>query len=118
MSDADFREDPRMFRTLRRLAAALGVAALLATSVAPAFAAESDLYHMQDPHRDDPSTMWFDVFITRPLGLATTALGVALMAPAAVIMTVTGHPHELPAAWNAFVEDPAEYTYRDPIGTH
>lgn len=107
-----------MFRTLHRMVAALGLAVLLAASASPAFATESDLLQAQDPHRDDPSTMWFDVFITRPLGLATTIAGIGLMAPAAVIMTVTGHPQQLPEAWDYFVGDAADYTYGDPIGTH
>lgn len=107
-----------MFRTFHRTVAALGVAALLAVSATPALATESDLLQIQDPHRDDPSSMWFDIFVTRPLGLATTIGGIAVMAPAAVIMTITGHPQQVPEAWDYFFGGPAEYTYRDPIGTH
>jgi hypothetical protein len=100
-----------MFRVLRSLPAAMAVASLLVLSgAAPARA---------DLEEIDPNgvPVIFDLVILRPLGLATTALGVAAFVPAAAL-TALVRPTDIGKPFEVLVKQPFGYTFMDPLGTH
>lgn len=97
-------------RRLRRTAAALSVAALLLSAQAHAQGAGDD--RSAPAH---PAAQAFDVVVLRPLGLSAVAVGVAFFVPAA-ILSAPGGLDSLREAWEVFVQVPAEYVYKRPLG--
>jgi hypothetical protein len=103
-----------MFRVIRRSILALAAASVLAASGAQA----SSDFVGQDEHASDSAGPMVDLFVLRPLGLVATVLGAGLMAPAAVLMTVTGQPHHMDVPYQWLLASPIQFTFVDPIGTH
>lgn len=99
-----------MIRFLARGAATLALALALVVPAAPALAEVERQHHQSAP--------MFDLLVLRPLGLGATAVGLVLMVPAAVVMTVIGQPDEMSRPWNTLVAEPARFTFSDPIGSH
>ena len=106
-----------MFRVIRRSILALALASVLVTPATQAFG-ESSSFVGQDEHASDSAGPMVDLFVMRPLGLAATVLGAGLMAPAAVLMTVTGQPHHMDVPYQWLLASPVQFTFVDPIGTH
>lgn len=100
-----------MFRVLRSLPAAMAVASLLVIG-GPA-RADADL----DAIDANGVPVFFDLVILRPLGLATTALGVAAFVPAAAL-TALVRPTDIGKPFEVLVKQPFGYTFMDPLGTH
>ncbi len=107
-----------MFRAIRRSILALAVASVLVAPAVRAYESTSSDFVGQDEHGSDSAGPMVDLFVMRPLGLGATVLGAALMAPAAVLMTVAGHPQDMNVPFEALVGTPGRFTFVDPIGTH
>ena len=98
----------------RSLIAAVLAAALLA----PTAQAASTKFVGSDEHANDTASAMTDLFLMRPLGLVATALGTALMAPAAVFMTVCLKPQEIGVPFEYLMAAPGRFTFVDPLGSH
>jgi hypothetical protein len=98
----------------RSLTAAVLVAALLA----PTAQAASTKFVGSDEHASDPAGPMTDLFLMRPFGLMATVLGTALMAPAALFMTVCLRPHEIGVPFHYLMVEPGRFTFVDPLGSH
>lgn len=57
----------------------------------------------------------FDLTVLRPLGLVTTAVGVGLFVPAALVTAPNGWD-SIQEAWRRFVTEPAQNVYVRPLG--
>jgi len=104
-----------MFRSIRRIAASVLLAALVALSASTASAGNYYKYYEYD---DDPSGVVPDTLIMRPAGLVSFFLGIGMFIPAAVITTLVGQPQNIDKPFDALVVKPAKWTFVAPIGTH
>jgi len=95
-----------------RAIAALLVASLM-LSTTPAFAGNPNDVD------NNPSSVnaVFDIVFLRPLGLATTVMGVALFGAIAPFVAMT-RPQDFRKPLNVLVVAPAKFTWGDPIGQH
>jgi hypothetical protein len=100
-----------MARQLRRLTAALALAACL-------FAPTASLAGTNiDTIGDQGSPPMVDVFLMRPLGLLFLGASCALYLPAAAV-TALVRPSELHVPYEVLIQDPARFVFVDPLGSH
>ncbi len=104
-----------MLSIIRR---SLIAAALVVTLLASTAQAASTKFVGEDEHASDTASPMTDLFLMRPLGLTATALGTALMAPAALLMVVCGKPHEISVPFHYLMLEPVRFTFMDPLGSH
>jgi hypothetical protein len=104
-----------MLSTIRR---SLTAAALVAALLAPTAQAASTKFVGSDEHAADTASPMTDLFLMRPMGLLATMVGTALMAPAALMMTVCARPHEIGVPFHYLMLEPARFTFVDPLGSH
>ncbi len=104
-----------MLSIIRRSLIAVALTAVL---LAPTAQAASTKFVGSDEHAGDTAGPMTDLFLMRPFGLAATVIGTALMAPAAVLMTACGRPHEIGVPFEYLMLDPARFTFVDPLGSH
>ncbi|MBW2273788.1 MAG: hypothetical protein JRG96_10975 [Deltaproteobacteria bacterium] len=111
-----------MLVEIRRIAAALCVAALLAGVCIPSAAVAEDshryLTETASAADDRSSNPVADLLFLRPLGLATTAFGTLVFVFPVLPLTLLTRPTEIDKPFNTFVVRPAKYTWIDPLGTH
>ncbi len=88
------------------------VLAVLLLAVTAVTASAQMLYR---PPRAQPSAAWqaMDTLFMRPIGIATTVVGMAGFVGTLPISIATNTPGE---AANAFVGQPAEWTFKRPLG--
>lgn len=65
-----------------------------------------------DPHVGEKI---FDAMVLRPLGFASTVVGLAFLVPA-VLVSLPNGPEGREEAWGIFVEAPITRTFRRPLG--
>lgn len=101
-------------RRIRRFAGALALAALVVIPASSSFAGQLEDI---DPNSVPPM---FDLFLLRPIGLATTIAGAVAFVPAAAITLAVRphHPEDLQKSYKVFIEDPVTFTFMDKLGTH
>jgi hypothetical protein len=104
-----------MLSIVRRSLTAVALAAAL---LAPTAQAASTKFVGSDEHAGDTAGPMTDLFLMRPLGLTATLLGTALMAPAAVFMTVCLKPQEIGVPFEYLMLVPGRFTFVDPLGSH
>ena len=104
-----------MSRRLRDFFAALVVAALVAGSAGPASAGA-----LEEIDANSVPPM-FDLLFLRPMGLATTVVGLVAFGPVAAFAAAF-QPADARAkvAWSydVLVRHPATFTFVDPLGSH
>ncbi len=105
-----------MSRTLLRFAAAAIAATVLVPAVASA--RSNDTFQAQDPHRNESYGIIFDTLVMRPLGVLSTAAGIALLIPTSVIAVSTGHVDQVDQLVDVTVRDPIRWTWGDDLGEH
>jgi len=104
-----------MTRSIRRLAAALAVAALLAT---PGTAFAGSLSNATVDA--EPASPVVDALLMRPLGLLGLGASAILWVPAqGITMAVRWNdPEDWRKPYDALLKDPYEFVFVDPLGTH
>lgn len=61
----------------------------------------------------DPGTMLIDLIVARPLGLLATLGGSAIFIISSPFSVLGGNAED---AWESLVTNPAEYTFKRPLG--
>ena len=100
-----------MARQLRRFAAVLALAGVLAAPSASLAATNIDAVG------DQGSPPMVDLFLMRPLGMMMLGASCMLFLPAAAI-TAAVRPSELHVPYELLVKDPARFVFVDPLGSH
>jgi putative copper export protein len=104
-----------MSHRIRQLAVALVACGLLAAHAAPAAAQSSTL---NNADRESSVPVVLDALVLRPVGLAMTVVGAAIVAvPVAPVMAIT-RPTDMGKPFRVLVVAPARYTFVDPLGLH
>lgn len=67
------------------------------------------------PTASDYAAQAFDVVVLRPLGLAAVIIGAGLFVPAAIV-TAPGGRDAVQEAWEVFIQAPARFAFRRPLG--
>lgn len=99
-----------MFRGIRKGAAIFAAFAMIAMTAAPAVADNN-----YDPRSNAPAMV--DVLILRPMGFAALVVGTGVFLAVAPVVLIS-RPHEIHKPFYALMGRPAQYVWRDPIGSH
>jgi len=67
--------------------------------------------------RQELTPPFVDLVVTRPLGLAVSAVGVAAFFPVAALTAVVA-PRDIGVPFKVLVWKPIEYTFVDRLGAH
>ena len=98
---------------IRKLTAALGVAAIVMSAASPALAFKDEGLTA----REKSVPVVFDAMVLRPLGLVLPAGGAVLAVIPTAFVAMT-RPTDIVKPLNALVAKPFRYTFMDPLGEH
>jgi hypothetical protein len=96
-----------------RIVAAVATAIAIALAGTPAWSEDYEL-----PADDATSPPMFDLFVLRPVGIVSLALGTALFIAPVAPLTLISRPSDIGKPFGKLVTNPVRYVFSDPLGDH
>jgi hypothetical protein len=106
-----------MLNRIRRLTAAICLVTLVAGTILPSFAS-ANINSSGTEANNMTSPLAVDLFILRPIGLATMCVSAVLFVIPVIPLTLLTRPSEISKPWQMMVVEPAKFVWVDPLGSH